>query len=355
LSPRAITDKSNTIWLTYYSNKEGNNNIYLRSYKNEKIVKEYAITQYASDDYSPDIAITPDQTVWLSWVSNKNGKYDIYACSFRKGVFSEQIQLTKSFDDAFHPRISSDNDNYIHLTYYKWDTIWNYSRDRNIFYKFYNGKQWSEEIRVSPTQPVFDDATDPSIICDNKKNVYIAYSYDYHSGSYIKQEKATQPTIFLQHVSGSFDPNEQHLIGTRELVYKNVVDITPELAVDSKNTVWCAWDARANGNRYIFAKRTTDSSEIVISEKSAISTNPDIKLFNTGEPYIVWNQTKGEKWEIYGSKLENGLWISPIKLVERQNDCKEPILLRVKSKKYVAYVESRKNGSKIQIKEVKNY
>jgi thiol-disulfide isomerase/thioredoxin len=355
LSPKAVSDKTNTIWVAFHSNKEGNNNIYLRAYKDGKMVKEYPITRSASDNYSPDITITPDQTIWLCWVSNKNGKYDIYACSYKKGVFSEQTQVTRSYDDAFHPRIVSDNGNNVHLTYYKWDTIRNYSRDRDVFYRSYNGKQWSDEVRVSPSQPSFDDATDPSIICDNNKNVYVAYSYDYHPGNYKKEENVTQATIFLQHVRDTFDPNEQLLIGTKELVYKSVVDITPELAVDSKNTIWCAWDARAKGTRYIFAKRTTDSTETVISEKSAISTNPNILLCDAGKPCIVWNQTEGENWGIFGSKLENGLWTSPIRLVESLNDCKEPVLVSTKNKKHLVYVEYQNKGSRIQLIDLNSY
>jgi hypothetical protein len=126
------------------------------------------------------------------------------------------------------------------------------------------------------------------------------------------------------------------------------------LAIDSKNTIWCAWDARTNGNRYIFAKRTNDSTEIVISEKSAISTNPNVKLLDSDKPYIVWNQTKGERWEIFGCKLENGLWTSPLKLVESMNDCKEPFLIKTKNRKYITYVDFQSDGSCVKLREIKN-
>jgi thiol-disulfide isomerase/thioredoxin len=357
MAPRAVSDKNNLIWVTYYSNKDGNNNIYLRCYKNEKIINEYAITKYASDEYSPDIAITPDQTIWLTWISDLIGKYDIYACSLKNNTFSEPIQITQSYDDAFHPCITSDNKNNIHISYYKWSTLWNFSRDRDIYYKFYNGKNWSDEIRVSPTKPDFDDATDPSIVCDNNNNVFVAYSYDYHPGNgiYKKEELADLPTIFMQKIKENFDPNEQTFIGTKETVYKEVIDITPVLAVDTKNNIWCAWDALANETRYIFVKKATDNSEIVLSDKTAVSINPDIKFSDSDVPNIVWTQKKSDKWEIFGSKFENGFWTDPVKIVNSQSDCTEPVIIINKNKKDIVYVESQNNGSRIKLNEVKNY
>ena len=355
LSPRAVSDKNNNIWVIYYSNKTGNNDIYLRCYKNNDIIKEYTITRYASDEYSPDIAIAPDQTIWLSWVSDLNGKYDIYARSFKNNIFSEEVQITKSHDDAFHPRIISDNINNIHIAYYKWDKLGQISRDRDIYYKFYNGKDWSDEIRVSPTEPDFDDATDPSIISDNNRNVFVAYSYDYHPGSYKKEEQVNLPTIFLQTIKNTFIPNEQTLIGTKETVYKDVIDITPVLATDSKNNIWCAWDALTNETRYIFAKKTSDNSEIVLSDKSVISINPDIKFSDSDVPHIIWTQKGLGKWEIFGTKYENGLWTSPLRLIDSQFDCKEPVIIITKKSKYIVYIDFQNNGSKMQVKEVRNF
>ena len=296
---KAVVDKEGSIWVVYASNKDGNNNVYLRRYRDSKIVKEYTITETDGDDYSPDIAISPGQTIWVSWISDRDGRYNVYVRKLEDGRLLKAERVTDAFDDAFHPCITVDGDDRLHLSYYKWDTIdidmgekKSFSRDRDVYYRRCDGGKWKHEIRVSPKEHRWDDHTDPVISCDDGDAAYIAWSYDYHPQHYENPRKANNPSIFMQRIADYRLSGDPILIGTIEVKEGNVIDITPSIAIDPTQSVWCAWNVIAGGAREIRAKKVTGKRESVerVSDIGTVCIEPSIAIDSAGSPMIVWSQ-----------------------------------------------------------------
>ncbi len=354
LSPKAVADKKGNVWVVFYSNRTGNNDIYLRCYKKEKITNEIRITKELSDDYSPDIFIDHNQKLWLCWVSNINGKYDIYACTYKNDKLSEPTQITFSKDDAFHPALACNSKNDIFITYYKWDFLGHLSRDRDVFMRKYQKNKWSTEIRISPSKPDFDDATDPVIICSGKDSVYVAYSYDYHPGCYLQEEQAYGPTIFMQNVSKDFDENNQTLIGTKETTLKYVADISPALCNDKKDNIWVCWDAHFDNYRSIFVKKSNQISETLLTDRTKVCINSFINVDHNDNPFIVWAQQEPTGWVIAGSECKNSYWSESKVLTKTGIQASEPVWVLSGKEKYLIYTNFTEDSASLEFKKIKN-
>lgn len=354
LSPKAVADKKGNVWVVFYSNKTGNNDIYLRCYKKEKIAKEIRITKELSDDYSPDILIDHNQKLWLCWVSNINGKYDIYACTYKNDKLSEPTQITFSKDDAFHPALACNSKNDIFISYYKWDFLRHISRDRDVFMRKFQEDKWTTEIRVSPSKPDFDDATDPSIICSRNDSVYVAYSYDYHPGCYLQEVQAYGPTIFMQNVSKDFDENSQTLIGTKETSLKYVADISPALCNDNKDNIWVCWDAHFDNYRSILVKRSNQNSETLLSDRTKVCINPFINVDHNDNPFIVWAQQEQTGWVIAGSEYNNSNWSEPKIFSKTGFQASEPAWVLSGKDKYLIYTNFTEDSATLVLKKIRS-
>ena len=359
---KAAVDKEGNIWVVYASNRDGNNNIYLRRYRNSKIVQEYTITEKDGDDYSPDIALSADQTIWISWISDRDGRYNVYVRKLEDGRLSKAKRVTDAFDDAFHPCIDVDGDDRLHLSYYKWDTIdidmgkvKSFSRDRDVYYRRCDGGKWKNEIRVSPEQHRWDDHVDPVILCDDKDTAYIAWSYDYHPQHYENPRKASNPSIFMQRIANYRLVGDPILIGTLEVEEGNVIDITPSIAIGRKQSVWCAWNVILGGAREIRATKVTSKQKLAerISDIGAVCIEPSIAIDSSGSPMIVWSQQVDKKWQLRYSKRLNDSWAKPLQILNSEGDCHNPTLVTaVAGRTYVLFNETHEGRSKVKLIEI---
>jgi hypothetical protein len=90
------------------------------------------------------------------------------------------VRLTDSGDDAMHARMACDDKGHVWAAYYKWHKMGKYSRDKEVYIRKLENGQWSNEIRISPTDvPQYEDHSEPSISAYGS-GVAIAWSCDFY-------------------------------------------------------------------------------------------------------------------------------------------------------------------------------
>ena len=245
---------------------------------------------------------------------------------------------------------SKDN---LHLTYYVWDSIDGYSRDRNVFYTNFSSGEWLAAMEVNPEKPIIDDHTDPAIAIDSKGIVWIVWSYDYHRNEYVNPIKSYSTSIFGQRIKGGIKIDSCIFIGTSENQIKYCTDIYPKIAIDKSDKIWCVWETTANQSKKIMCKKIGSEVEYLISNPDFIAVTPDITIDNENIPIVVWSQRDKEKWNIYSSKYKGGLWSAPIILTENDKNSKEPkLIIDLKNEKYLLFTEYENGNSKTRIKKI---
>ncbi len=323
--PRTAFDGENRLWVTFTSNRDGDNNVYLRCYEKGGKKNDLCVTQTIADDYSSDIAITGNGTIWLTWVSDREGKYDIYCRTYREGDWSKELRISRSEDDAFRPRLAIADSGDVWVTYYKWNRQFNdISRDRDLFARYFDGSNWSKEFEVSPPEPKVEDHTDPAIVIDSENKAWIAWSYDYHPQLFDKPLDTDQPSIFIRRLGSTGPEGDYRLIGTRRQSL-HAVDLFPSLALGPKNELWCAWDAfMRNGRSILVSCREPETNmfgpEMRVSQAGELVSTPSICVDGEGTPIVVWSQWDKEKWSIFGSRYENERWGKAVEIIGGQEN-----------------------------------
>lgn len=213
-APTMAADGSGRAHLVFTRETGGTGDLYHQILDNGSWGEPLRITRSTADDYSPALCADGERGLRLVWCSDRaaSGKYDVWTKRFDGAKWSPAEHVTKTDDDAAHPRPAVDTQGNFWVTYYRW-IPWgeNRSRDREVFVRYHDGKTWSAEAQVSPTNvPAYEDHTDPAIAADNAGNVWIAWAWDTHpkedwpypptygSAIFTRQLRAGQPPSLLQ-------------------------------------------------------------------------------------------------------------------------------------------------------------
>jgi len=122
------------IWVVWNSNRDGNLEIYYRTYSSSwSLDTRLTTTASEIDDTSPTILQTSNQTIWLFWKSEglTQPPYILYKQSFDNGAnWSSNIQLTTGLYNDAYPSATQSRDTRVWV-------VWASLRDGNweIYYK----------------------------------------------------------------------------------------------------------------------------------------------------------------------------------------------------------------------------
>ncbi|MHC4444594.1 MAG: redoxin domain-containing protein [Planctomycetota bacterium] len=349
------------VYVVFTRSRGGNCDVYLRTYDGGQWGKDMAIAATEADEFDGQVIVDGDNRIWLSWTSNAEGeKYNIFvaSCTY-PSVQIEPMPITDSDDDAMHARMACDSEDRIWVTYYKWHKMGNYSRDKEVYVRRYNGSQWSREIHVSPTDvPNYEDHTDPAITAYGG-GVVIGWSWDFHQPQGYTKEAQT-PTIFYRTIDKDLELGEvQHL--SRENI-----DASPTMVVDGKQRLWCAWeslgwDGKLGANRKgLYATRcnlktNTASTPKQVSGGRINVGGPKIALSPGGTITMVWSErASGKKWVLKQATLESGKsqW-SNIKTIESKGNPFFPSAsYDAKGNLWIAYTRSTDQGREVTVKKM---
>lgn len=361
-SPRLALDPAGEPWTVFYSNRSGNNDIFVRHKGDDGSFVEATMTISEADDYAPDCVFDSSGTFWVVWCSDRGGRYDIYARAYSDGAWSELMQITRSDDDAMRPRIAAGNSGDLVVTYYKWAKMGGTSRDRNIFARRYDAaaQMWGRETEISPHKPEVEDHTDPDVAIDGDGNAWIVWSYDYHPSLFGKPLDTDQPSVFAAKFARDNTVSEAKLVGTvgRHLT---AVDLFPSVAFDVTGTLWCAWDAfdmSSDSGRAVRLAKLVDDKFSAASEPSdagSICSTPELISGRDGAVVAVWSEKKADVWTGKASVLRDGRQVVETTIEAGSDDVRFPqVSQSADGRTWIVYERSSETGSTVEIKEITN-
>jgi hypothetical protein len=350
------------VCVVFTTNRNGNSDVFLRVFDGTKWADDRPVAATEADEYDGTVLISHDGEIWLSWTSNSaEGNYNISAARLSDPsapIKSEQI--THANDDAMHARMAHGKDGNLWITYYKWHKMGRYSRDKEVYARRYDGREWSQEIRVSPTDvPTYEDHSDPAIAAF-RHGAMVAWSWDYHRPRGYPQT-ASEPTVFVRSIGNDLR------LDRPQVVSGHYIDTTPTTAVDGSGQVWCAWDHLGRNpvsgayRKELHVRRfdpASGSSSSTPHQQSAGLYNlctPCFAVSPEGMVTLVWAETKdGEQWSLRKADFnpnEAG-WPESETLVSEANPRFPSAAYDSKGNLWIAYSAETVAGREIRIKKL---
>ncbi|MFH2002528.1 MAG: hypothetical protein ABIK28_22845 [Planctomycetota bacterium] len=245
--PNVISDFQGDLYLSYTTNRNKENEVYLRFLKKGEGRDEVLVSEGLKDAYYSTMALDFKDRLWVFFSAlADSGRYDIFARYWKAGKGLSDIEnITEASEDAMYPDAKVDSEGRIWLAYYGWEKMGNHSRDKEVYARYLDGKEWSEEaIHLSPDDvPDYEDHTDPTLAVDSLGNVYAAWSWDLHPledpkySRYQESFGAENPTLFGRRFNLKDPPGALLFLG------HTGIDAAPEIYCDVNDKLWCAWNS----------------------------------------------------------------------------------------------------------------
>lgn len=99
------SDSAGNLYLAWQSGRSGNFDVYLRVLRDGRWGAEIAATTNAANEWEPALAVAPNGSVAVLWDSYANGNYDIFERTFTKGQLGPVVNIATS--EAFEARPSA--------------------------------------------------------------------------------------------------------------------------------------------------------------------------------------------------------------------------------------------------------
>jgi peroxiredoxin len=352
---------NNRVYVVFTSNRNGNNDIFFRTYNGTQWSGDRPVAATKADEYDGTVIIDGNNRAWAAWTSNADGgKYNIFTAPIpESGDVCEPKRVSIGDDDSMHGRMACNKNGDIWITYYKWQKMDNKSRDKEIFVRRLSKGQWSRQIQVSPTDvPDYEDHTEPTIACDGDDAI-VCWSWDFHRpDGYTK--KAYSPTIFVRRVDNAFDMSRAAAVSAED------IDVTPGIGIIN-GQIWCAWDRLKWDKRLNTYRKSLclaraavtgeqDSTEILTASEPAVNVcSPTIAVGKNGRACVVWSETtEGNKWILKMAEFdaESNQWKTPTSIESNGNPRFCSAGYDKHGKLWIAYSDQTQDGRRIVVKQL---
>ncbi|MDH5744266.1 MAG: GDSL-type esterase/lipase family protein [Candidatus Aminicenantes bacterium] len=149
-SPSLESDLNGNTWMTWINNNENHSRILVKDIKNGRTWQVNSSS--ISLAYTPRIAIDKTNIVWIFWVSQQNDQDVIFVSHFDGIDWSENSSLHK---DSRYPHINPEV--CLDIKGYPW-IVWSAydGKDYEIWYSYWNGREWSTETRITDNSGISD-------------------------------------------------------------------------------------------------------------------------------------------------------------------------------------------------------
>jgi hypothetical protein len=348
------------IYAVFTSLRNSNSDIVMRIYDGISFSKDIAVAATEADEYDGTVLVDNKNQVWICWTSNAvNNKYQIHLISLedvRDG--QKSLVVSKSKEDAMHGRMAADDSGTLWITYYQWHNMGPYSRDKEVYLRKFSNREFSNEIRVSPTDvPVYEDHTDPSISILNGQ-VFVSWSWDFHRPKgYTKAAK--EPTIFARTISQDLALGKPfHISGHR-------IDAAPVLSSAYNDNLWCVWDSLGRSRKeqvyrktlYIRSLNAHDAvgEEFAVAQDLVNVCSPCFAFDSAGNGVLTFSQTEnGKDWSLWRAEYdpESNCWKEPVMIISDGNPRFGSCAYDIKGKLWIAYSVQADKGREVTIKQV---
>ncbi len=110
--PAIATDSLGNLWTVWDSGVAGDREIYAARHEGQTVFAGVPVrlTDLASDQCDPVVAVASDDVVYVAWQDNRRGNWDIYMSSSSDGAtWQNAVRVTDSNDNQTHPAIAIDD------------------------------------------------------------------------------------------------------------------------------------------------------------------------------------------------------------------------------------------------------
>lgn len=219
--PSILSSKSGKLWVAWQEYNGNDDFVLVRSRSGSDWSPIFVLTEKA-DVFHTALAEDSKNRIWAAWSMQVGGKWDLYGRLFDGTAWSEQERITsnRATKNIYHKMVT-DTKGRMWLIWQRTDK--GYSQ---IYAKYFNGMQWSEEEQISESKSALGNNWWPSVATGPDGSLVVVWD-GYASGHYdvyLRRRKANKWEEVVV-VAGS-ERFEAH----------------PTVAIDNNNRIWVAWD-----------------------------------------------------------------------------------------------------------------
>lgn len=174
-NPTAVSTREGNLWVFWVSDKDGNYEIYYRNSSNNGMTwsPETRFTYSNSTERRPFATQAQDGTIWVVWYGNKSGNDDLWYKVHDGTRWGQDVQLTADLNRDIEPCITQDANGKIWVFWSAYRT-----GDYELYYKTSSdyGLTWSDEIRLTDDKNGWDQF--PSTIQAHDGSIWVVWMAD---------------------------------------------------------------------------------------------------------------------------------------------------------------------------------
>lgn len=237
-----------------------------------------------------------------------------YSQSESIGYWGSNVNVSQTYEGgSAYPTVAVDPNNLVRYVIWQDDEykpdIW------ALMFRFRNpsNTNWSGRS----TLPIPTSAYTPKIAADGLGRLHMIWLRRASGSSviyYAQNQTPTNPQTWTDPIAISGQTN----IDFAEI----------RLDADSQGNVYVAWEQNNGGNREIYFRRKIQDSWLNIENVSKTGANtqwPGLAVDkNYGNVYLVWQQRKDNKWQIFLKTLLEGSWMSAVDLTNNLRNSTMP-------------------------------
>ena len=357
------------------------------------IPKPVKISSSGARSATPLVVAHSSGVAAVIWIEGTGGKRHVFFNSNKSGNWGNPANTSSDIKiggSGPWPDFAMDKAGRLHYVVTAVSSYPNYE----VFYKQYSDNTWQRSQNISNTaEPESGGSACPTIATSPTNNNCYAVWYDdihtpdkwqlyftYKSGGSWSKSRA------LPVANGTYTPEidvdghgHAHLIwikrrkGSSVVWYSsnsNPTDINkwteaisisgesnedwcePDIAVDDKGNVHITWIQNKSSNREIYVRSRINGSwgdRKNVSNTPGASKLPRIAVNRTtGNVFVVWQERKNGKWQIYFNHSEGGKWSASTALTNNSSESIEPdIFVDSSNEVHVVYADNASGGYNI--------
>jgi hypothetical protein len=281
----AIAVTGDTLWAAWETNRNGNWDIYARSYTEGLWSAPLRMTESDSSDLSPVLLRDRFGRMWFVWESKHSGVWKIYTKTFGGPIMTEGYAGPGNVVGSRSPDGCIDTSNRLWVVWQSPGTLAEDSAE--VFAKYYDGEMWTEPFNITQ-HPADDDF--PRVAVDSTGNVWVVW----------RSDRSGNEDIYATHYDG-----ENWRESPLQVAAGPSGDFTPHITVDRRGRVWFAWMSNFN----IFARYYDGglSSVFQLTVGYYVHQDPCIIGDASSNLWVVWAREEGFD-NLYGRYYTGESW-----------------------------------------------
>jgi PKD repeat protein len=347
--PAMATDSQGNLWAAWHAGPAGARDIYVAKRSSESLQWDAPVrlTNLASDQCNPAVAIGADNTLYVAWQDNRRGNWDVYVSASQDGsTWGDAVRVTDSNDPQMNPVVAIDRAS-PYRVYIAWER--GNAGSRDIYLVSSTTAFASKTITQITSNPA--DQTEPALAVGADNTAYLVWTDQRNGSADIYGSSSASSWTNIPFVTGSGNQSHPavavepgtsmlHVLwvddaaGNLEVMHgasndlpgspisgTNIADdatgadqSAPVIAAakdhwNSTHVYACWQDSRPAGSAHdsdlylVEIRSGASGTNVLVGDDGANSdqSEPALGCDEYGQPVIVWTDSRGSVPQIYSS------------------------------------------------------